>query len=70
MSGRRLLVLGAAALLLPVGLAGAGGGSAGDIDLTFGDGGHFLAGIGEGAYANAATVQLDGKVVLAGANVP
>ena len=71
MFGLGRLVLVGLAILLPAALAGASGNAPGDLDESFGNGGHVLVSVGTyGATASAVAVQPDGKILLAGSTLP
>src|SRR6478735_8557378 len=58
------------AVLIPTALAAAPGNASGDLDTSFGDGGHVLVSVGAfGAAADAVAVQPDGKILLAGSTL-
>lgn len=68
MFGLGRLALAGLAILVPAALGGAGGNAPGDLDLSFGNGGHVLVSVGTyGATANAVAVQPDGKILLSAA---
>src|SRR6188508_2167525 len=61
------VVLTGLAILLPAALAGASVNAPGDLDTSFGDGGHALVLVGTfGAEATAVAVQPDGKILVGG----
>jgi uncharacterized delta-60 repeat protein len=71
MSWRGLVVLAAAGIVLMGGIAQATGDAPGDLDLSFGEGGHVRVSVGSnGAGAYAAIVQPDDKVILVGETLP
>ena len=71
MLGSGPLALAALTIALPTALTSASGTAPGDLDITFGDGGHALVDVGSwGARASAVAVQPDGKIVLAGYTRP
>src|SRR5262245_14773003 len=70
MFGLGRLALTAVVLSVPVLAASASGWAPGDLDASFGDGGHALVSVGTfGAVANAVAVQPDGKILLAGSTI-
>ena len=71
MFGLGRLVPAGLAILLPAALVGASGTAPGDLDVSFGNGGHVLVSVGTyGATASAVAVQPDGKILLAGSTLP
>src|SRR5689334_18522944 len=61
------VVLTGLAILLPTAIAAAGGNAPGDLDTSFGDGGHALFLVGTfGSETTAVAVQPDGKILVGG----